>query len=75
MDNPTVSPRLPVSRQDNKLILNCQRCDFRCLVDVVLHGTTDWICPTCLTQNRVKSERYSRTEWIEELARKAGLRQ
>lgn len=75
MDDPTISPRPLISRQDNKLLLNCQRCDYRCLVDVKLDGVTDWVCPSCLTVNRVTSERHTRAEWIEELARKAGLRQ
>jgi phage FluMu protein Com len=74
MDDPTISPRLPISRQDNKLLLNCQSCHYQCLVDVVVQGTTDWICPACRVVNRVTSERHSRKDWIEDLARKAGLR-
>lgn len=71
---PTISPRPPTNRHDNKLILHCQSCEFRCLVDVKPNDTTDWICPACTTLNRVTSETHSRTAWIEELARKAGLR-
>lgn len=71
---PTLSPRLPTGRHDNKLILHCQACEHRALVDVQIDGTTDWICPACTTVNRVKSERHERWEWIKELARKAGMR-
>lgn len=71
---PTISPRSPGSRQDNKLILTCQACEARSLVDVKVDGTTDWYCTICTRLNRVKSERHERWEWIQELARKAGLR-
>lgn len=71
---PTISPRSPTSRHDNKLILHCQSCEYRCLVDVRPNDTTTWICPACLVPQRVTSEVHSRTEWIKELARKAGLR-
>lgn len=74
MTDPTISPRLPTTRTDNKIILNCQSCHFRCLVDVVKDGQTDWICPSCRTVNRVTSRREERHEWIKELARKAGMR-
>lgn len=72
--DPTVSPRHPTSRHDNKLILHCQSCHYRALVDVRIDGVTDWICPACSTINRVTSERKNRQSWIEELARRAGLR-
>jgi late competence protein required for DNA uptake (superfamily II DNA/RNA helicase) len=71
---PTISPRLPGSRQDNKLILKCQACHAQSLVDVKIEGVTDWYCTICARLNRVKSERHERHEWIHELARKAGLR-
>lgn len=73
-NNPTISTREPTSRHDNKLILKCQACHFTCLVDVAIGGTTDWVCPACEVVNRVTSEKHGRAEWIEELARKAGLR-
>lgn len=74
--DPTISRRSPTSRTDNKLILHCQACHHRALVDVKVDGVTDWICvnPDCLTTNRVTSERKQRQGWIDELARKAGLR-
>ena len=72
--DPTISERPVMNREDNKLLLNCQACHYRCLVDVLPVGVTDWVCPMCLVTNRVKSEKHSRKEWIEELARKAGLR-
>lgn len=71
--DPTVSIREP-ARHDNKLILHCQACHYRALVDVKLVGVTDWVCPMCEVVNRVTSEKHTRTDWINELAQKAGLR-
>jgi hypothetical protein len=71
-DLPNVTPRHPASRVDNKLILNCQSCHYRALVDVRLEGVTDWVCPACTVVNRVTSERHDRRDWIDELGRKTG---
>jgi hypothetical protein len=73
MDIPFLTRREP-ARHDHKIILHCQACEFRALVDVKPIGVTDWVCPSCLTANRVTSEKHSRDDWIKELARKARMR-